>query len=302
MKSLRTVSVAVLGLLVLAATGGFTSGGPKLSWQLSDTGVTARFRGLAPVSDKVAWVAGSAGTILRTVDGGRTWQRVDPPGHGRAAVPRHRGVRRETRGRADHRRGRPVPAVRHLGRRPHLDGDVPQRRPGRLLRLRDVPRPPARPGPVRPGRRQVPDPGHLRRRPVLGGPADHRHAGRADRRVRVRGQRHLPGVRRPLGRRPGVVRHRRRRAGPGVRHHERRPHAGRVTDTPIPSGASAGIYSLAFKDPWHGIAVGGDYAVPDSAPQGRRPAATAAVPGPPRRACRASTAPARTGWASARSR
>src|SRR3712207_6296660 len=77
---IRKLSMAVLGLVTLAAAGGFTTGSPAPAWRLSDTGVTARFRGLAPVSDKVAWVAGSAGTILRTVDGARTWQRVDPPG------------------------------------------------------------------------------------------------------------------------------------------------------------------------------------------------------------------------------
>ncbi|MFD0520716.1 WD40/YVTN/BNR-like repeat-containing protein [Paractinoplanes durhamensis] len=34
--------------------------------------------GLAPVSDRVAWAAGTAGTILRTTDGGRDWQSVGP--------------------------------------------------------------------------------------------------------------------------------------------------------------------------------------------------------------------------------
>jgi photosystem II stability/assembly factor-like uncharacterized protein len=41
-----------------------------------------------------------------------------------------------------------------------------------------------------------------------------------------------------------------------------------VTDTPIPSGPSAGIYSLAFRDRTHGIAVGGDFAAPTTAPAG----------------------------------
>src|ERR671916_2170070 len=80
MKLLRSMSTVVLATAVLAATAGAASGAATPSWQLTDTGVTARFLGLAPVDDKVAWVAGSAGTILRTVDGGRSWQRVDPPG------------------------------------------------------------------------------------------------------------------------------------------------------------------------------------------------------------------------------
>ena len=79
MTSLRKVAIAVLALLLLSGTAGFTSGrGGTPSWRLSDTGVTARFRGLAAVSATVAWVAGSAGTILRTVDGGRTWRSVGP--------------------------------------------------------------------------------------------------------------------------------------------------------------------------------------------------------------------------------
>ncbi|GAA4016314.1 oxidoreductase [Allokutzneria multivorans] len=32
------------------------------------------------MSDRVAWAGGSGGVVLRTVNGGRAWQRVDPPG------------------------------------------------------------------------------------------------------------------------------------------------------------------------------------------------------------------------------
>jgi photosystem II stability/assembly factor-like uncharacterized protein len=32
-----------------------------------------------------------------------------------------------------------------------------------------------------------------------------------------------------------------------------------VAKTPIPSSESAGIFSIAFRDPLHGVAVGGDY-------------------------------------------
>lgn len=51
-----------------------------LHWQLTETGSDARFRGLAAVSRSTAWAAGSKGTVLRTVDGGRGWQNVSPPG------------------------------------------------------------------------------------------------------------------------------------------------------------------------------------------------------------------------------
>ncbi|KFG07932.1 MULTISPECIES: WD40/YVTN/BNR-like repeat-containing protein [Streptomyces] len=51
-------------------------------WEEKRTGTEARFRGLAAVSRNTAWLAGSAGTVLRTGDGGRTWRDVSPPGAG----------------------------------------------------------------------------------------------------------------------------------------------------------------------------------------------------------------------------
>jgi photosystem II stability/assembly factor-like uncharacterized protein len=38
-----------------------------------------------------------------------------------------------------------------------------------------------------------------------------------------------------------------------------------IADTPIPAGPSAGIYSIAFRDALHGIVVGGDYSKEDLA-------------------------------------
>jgi photosystem II stability/assembly factor-like uncharacterized protein len=69
--------VAVFSLLAtsmaLASSGGY-------SWQLTPTGSSARFRGLSAVSENIAWVSGSQGTVLRTIDKGATWQSVGPPG------------------------------------------------------------------------------------------------------------------------------------------------------------------------------------------------------------------------------
>jgi photosystem II stability/assembly factor-like uncharacterized protein len=69
--------VAVFALaatsMAIAASGGY-------GWQLTPTGSTARLRGLTAVSERVAWASGSQGTVLRTVNKGATWQSVGPPG------------------------------------------------------------------------------------------------------------------------------------------------------------------------------------------------------------------------------
>lgn len=51
-------------------------------WRLKDSGSTARFRGLSAVSRTTAWVAGTAGTVLRSHDGGKHWSDISPPGAG----------------------------------------------------------------------------------------------------------------------------------------------------------------------------------------------------------------------------
>lgn len=61
-----------------AATGSADQVAPTVSWRDLPTGSTERFRGLAPVDRRTAWVSGTGGTVLRTVDGGRTWRDVSP--------------------------------------------------------------------------------------------------------------------------------------------------------------------------------------------------------------------------------
>src|SRR6267142_4126283 len=45
-------------------------------WTLQKSGVTSRLRGVSAVSGRVAWASGSGSTVLRTADGGATWQKL----------------------------------------------------------------------------------------------------------------------------------------------------------------------------------------------------------------------------------
>ena len=60
------LSLIVTSILLLA--------GPQ--WIIQSSGTTARLRGLSAVSDRVAWASGSGSTVLRTIDGGDTWQKL----------------------------------------------------------------------------------------------------------------------------------------------------------------------------------------------------------------------------------
>jgi photosystem II stability/assembly factor-like uncharacterized protein len=78
--ALAATSIAVASPLDVSSPGPPSS--RQFSWQLTPTGSTASLRGLSVVSSSVVWASGSAGTVLRTVDGGATWQSVGPPGTG----------------------------------------------------------------------------------------------------------------------------------------------------------------------------------------------------------------------------
>lgn len=81
-----TAALAALGLAGSSLPASAASGPPSritasdLSWTVTPTGSTERFRGLSAVSRKVAWVSGTDGTVLRTTDSGATWASVGPPG------------------------------------------------------------------------------------------------------------------------------------------------------------------------------------------------------------------------------
>jgi photosystem II stability/assembly factor-like uncharacterized protein len=267
MKLLRSMSTVVLATAVLAATAGAASGAATPSWELTDTGVTARFRGLAPVSDRVAWVAGSAGTVLRTVDGGRSWQRVDPPGaaelqfrdieafDARHAVALTIGEGTDSRiytttdggttWTESFRNDEPTAfydCIAFLDRRTGLALSDPVGGKFRILATRDG----GRTWAVQPTE-GMPD--------ALPGEFAFAASGTCLVAAKWFGGRHAWFA-----------------TGGGAQarvfHTTNAGRTWRVAGTTVPSGPSAGIYSLAMRDTSHGIAVGGDYAVPDAAPDG----------------------------------
>jgi photosystem II stability/assembly factor-like uncharacterized protein len=62
-------------LAILVAASAVARGAPRLDWQAQTSGVQSRLRGISAVSDRVAWASGGGGTVLRTSDGGATWER-----------------------------------------------------------------------------------------------------------------------------------------------------------------------------------------------------------------------------------
>ncbi|MEM7206115.1 MAG: YCF48-related protein [Planctomycetota bacterium] len=74
---------SLLAALVMLVLGGCASGPPRARapvWTPQQSGVDASLRGVCAVDDAVAWASGSAGTVLRTQDGGAHWQRLTVAG------------------------------------------------------------------------------------------------------------------------------------------------------------------------------------------------------------------------------
>jgi photosystem II stability/assembly factor-like uncharacterized protein len=51
-------------------------------WVQQVSGTESRLRGVSAVSDRVCWATGARGTVLRTTEGGATWQKKTVPGAG----------------------------------------------------------------------------------------------------------------------------------------------------------------------------------------------------------------------------
>ena len=60
--------IALVFVLIMLATP---------TWTEQTSGVTARLRGVSAVSERVAWASGSGSTVLRTTDAGATWQKLN---------------------------------------------------------------------------------------------------------------------------------------------------------------------------------------------------------------------------------
>ncbi|HEU6445516.1 MAG TPA: hypothetical protein VFL61_10705 [Gaiellaceae bacterium] len=77
----KRVAVLIAVSSLVATSMALASGGSRdYGWELTPTGSAARLRGLSVVSEQVVWTSGSLGTVLRTTNKGATWQSVGPPG------------------------------------------------------------------------------------------------------------------------------------------------------------------------------------------------------------------------------
>jgi photosystem II stability/assembly factor-like uncharacterized protein len=52
----------------------------QAQWIKQSVNTTAGFRGLSVVNEKVVWASGTGGTVIRTIDGGKTWKVITVPG------------------------------------------------------------------------------------------------------------------------------------------------------------------------------------------------------------------------------
>lgn len=49
-------------------------------WQSQKSGTDVQLRGISAISDQIAWASGAKGTVLRTIDGGEHWTKVNVQG------------------------------------------------------------------------------------------------------------------------------------------------------------------------------------------------------------------------------
>jgi photosystem II stability/assembly factor-like uncharacterized protein len=54
----------------------------RAQWEDQESGTKARLRGISAVNSRIAWASGAQGTVLRTIDGGQNWLPSIVPGAG----------------------------------------------------------------------------------------------------------------------------------------------------------------------------------------------------------------------------
>ncbi|HMO82295.1 MAG TPA: YCF48-related protein [Pyrinomonadaceae bacterium] len=68
--------IRALVLILAISSLAFAAGG---EWKRIDTGTMAWLRAISFANERVGWIGGSAGTLLKTEDGGKTWARQKSP-------------------------------------------------------------------------------------------------------------------------------------------------------------------------------------------------------------------------------
>jgi photosystem II stability/assembly factor-like uncharacterized protein len=252
---------ALAGLLVLALAPAASAHGHHHrvpQWIPLMTGSTQQHRGLDAVDGRTAWIAGQSGDLRRTTDGGRTWDDVSPKD---ASGLEFRDVEARDRWRA---------TVLAIG-----EGDA-----SRILTTRDggatwtttfVNHDPAA---FYDCMDFYPDGRHgLAMSDPVGGrfrilATD--DGGRSWHVLPTRGM--PPAVEGEFGFAASgtclvISGHTAWIASGGTASRVFRSRDGgrtwSVTDAPIPAAPSGGVFSLAFRNPWEGVMVGGDFSAPD---------------------------------------
>lgn len=73
-NSAISATLRICGVVLLFVAAAFAQ------WVKQDVKTTASFRGLSVVNEKVIWASGTGGTVIRTIDGGKSWNVMTVPG------------------------------------------------------------------------------------------------------------------------------------------------------------------------------------------------------------------------------